>query len=1203
MVADAVNLSAQVMKAILSALSARVWSSVKPAFDQRKSASPEASWFANEVNSVAEALSESSGILDGSSRRYVLQTCEADLRNLLRESPELEGDFSAFVAIVRAVLRRTVNASAGSDFLVSTSSKNSTPQISIGTAEHLPDSEREDHYLSSWESILVQPSELLVGTHMEFSGDRVKAAKRTSSSLSTIWESSALAGLIDPPLELLPNDLYGKKEALSRLEDSLQEPDGKIHLLCGEPGTGKRIAALAIAENAKRLGKQVWWVRGTAELMAASMTAVAVKLDADPVEIAEAHAGRRSLPDLVWEYIERADRPWLLVFDDVDDRGALERFLYGEGEGSGWIRPSRRGVVLVTSRFGDEKDSLRHLTVHQMQPFKLEDAVEFLRTSAPEAGTENEAAELARYLRQLPLACRLAALHIASSDTLCRTFLGYLAELKEPGGQLSYARHDDENAWLALNTRIIIQSMNHSENAGAWTLLAILSYFAPGAPLETAILDPETLAEMDLAPWTVDAPRRQAALSESLEFLHSLGLIESAPPPSGGRPSTWRDTRMHPMISLTCRSIIENEPQIANIRQEQVWVAAATLMHRAARQWPVAMGMNWAGGYELEPHISALIRNLPSHSPSTALEEAVQAARIAMDHLDRTRAHLHAEQMGRRAMQLSRSLPHDNPVALTITCDLARVLMNHGRLGEAEKLLQAVLEISQRALGLEHRASLDALELLASVLHRRGDIDQAEQMLRQVMPGRERADGQDSPATIRAMTALARVLREQGKLGEAERLARSVISIVRDRYGNGHQDTLTAETDLGSILRTLGHLDKSERLLKRVLQEQEALLGSEHQDTCNTMAELAETFRDLGQLTLAEHALVGVLETRRRMLGPEDPDTINAAAELAEIFRDQARFQESETLIRQVLRVRRRTLGSDSPETLNAKLGLAVIFYDTGQLEKAKKVLDEIIDNCKTSIGFDHPVALSARHNLATVLQGAGRIDEAEKLYRDVLDRREWTLGPNHPETLRTLVNLASLLYLRGFFEEAQHSFRQAESVYSDIYGPWHPYTMTAKNNVANVLMDKGMPEDANGIYRRILDVQRKTLGRDRPETLTTCINFAISLVALGQMSQADSLLNEAVAGYRRIFDTDDHPSLLMARYRSARLRERKGDWEDSLDSYRSILALQVKRLGEDHPDAIATRLSISRVLEILGRHDESEAEYRQAIKLAVERG
>ena len=657
---------------------------------------------------------------------------------------------------------------------------------------------------------------------------------------------------------------------------------------------------------------------------------------------------------------------------------------------------------------------------------------------------------------------------------------------------------------------------------------------------------------------------------------------------------------MHPLISATCRAIVEDGHDVSASERCRLWLAVATTLHRAARSHSKPSDLNWADGYRLVPHIAALVGNLPSHSTTDALEEAVLAAVVAMEDLYRTGAHHYAEQLGRDAFALSQSLPRDNAAALSIAYALARTLMDRGQLGEAKDMLQTVLEARQRTLGLEHEASLDALEMLAALQHRRGDLNQAEQMLRQVANGRERSSGTASATRIRALHALVRILGEQGKLGEMERVNRHIVSAARDRYGPDNQETLSAESELGVTLRTLGRLEESERILSQVLDLQTRLLGEEAPDVISTLEELAVTHRGQGRLAAAEEALKRVLNRRRVLLGSDDLYTVNAMAELAETFRDLARYDESESLLREVLQARARILGPDHPDTLNVQLGLAVILRDTGRLEESGEILREIITACRTSIGPDHPIALSARHNLAAVFQDTGRISSAEQLYREVLDKREWVLGPNHPETLRTTVNLASLLHRRGSLDEAEHMLRQASDACTGIYGASHPNSMAIKNNIANIYLDSGRVGEAQRIYQEVLDAQQASLGRHHPDTLIACVNLAVANADQGETAKAEELLEEAIQGYKRAFRDQDHPSLLAARYHLARIREQRGDLQGAYTGYLSVFTSQENVPGDSRPDVITARLSLSRVLGELGRKSEAESLYQEAIRQAI---
>jgi tetratricopeptide (TPR) repeat protein len=1202
MVTDSSALPRLVAEAVLSVTSAGKWAAARQALAQfHRDAGPpsrQVLYFRRELESVARALGDQALIPDRASRMYVAQACGNRWEKLLRESPELEDEFRHCIAAVQAVMTENTSAPGQAVFLDGGLSAGSVVQMNVvpgarDTADPAGSLPKTLSRLRSW---------LLAGTHMEFTGERVKAANRApgTGGRSVVWQPSALAELVEPPFDMLPEDLYDREILLTGLKHELDKPDGNIHLICGMGGVGKSVTALTVAENARNHGMKVWWVQGTTELIAAGMTAVALQLKADLADITEARAGRRSLPDLVWECLERAQNPWLLVIDNLDDKKALQQLLSRDEEGSGWIRPSRVGTVLVTSRHSGEDVRLRRLVRHPITPFRPASAVAYLTSSAPDAGSTADAAELAAHLKHLPLACVLAVRHIASSVTDACTFKDHLAELRELShSAVARIEQEHEDALLTASMRVIIKSMNRSANSEAWSVLAVLAYFAPGAPFASSILDPDVFAEAGLASWGVPSAKRQARLLESLDLLRSLGLTEPAAPLRGSKPAAPRFFRVHPLISATCRSIVEDGHDIAADDQQRVWLVAATTLHRAARGQSELGELNWADGYQLVPHIAALIANLPGRSIPEALEEAIRAAVVAMEHLDQAGAHDYAEQLGRAALLMSQGLSRDHAAALSIAYALARTLMDRGRLGEAQELLQDVLAARQRTLGLDHEASLDALELLASLLHRRGDLNQAEQILRQVANGRERTSGTASAARMRAMKALARILSEQGRLGEMERVTLAVAAAARSLYGPDNQETLSAETELGGTLRALGRLGESEQILERVLHAQVQLFGEDDPDATSTLEELAATYRDQGRLASAEQALRRILEIRRQTLGDDHPGTINAMAELAETIRDLAQYDEAETLLRGVLHARGRILGTLHPDTLNAQLGLAVILRDTGRYAEAEDILQSLVGACGSSIGSDHPIAISACHNLATVFQDTGRIGEAEHLYREVLGNREWVLGPNHPETLRTMVNLGSLLHRRGSLDEAEYLLSQAETACIDIYGARHPYSLTVKNNIANVLLDSGRLGEAQKIYRETHGALERNLGPHHPDTLLTCVNLAVAYADQGKLAEAEALLKEAIAGYHQAFSTRDHPSLLTARYHLAHVKEQAGDLGAACQGFLSVLTLQAAHLGDDHPDTITTRLSLSRVLEKLGNRPEAEDQYQEAISLA----
>ena len=105
-------------------------------------------------------------------------------------------------------------------------------------------------------------------------------------------------------------------------------------------------------------------------------------------------------------------------------------------DGAGWIRPTKAGLVVVTSRLADLRDWGRHAEVHTVGWLSAADGAQILADLAPAAGPLSEAMALAERLGGLPLALHHAGLALASDFAPEHTFAGYSAALQNRFGEL-----------------------------------------------------------------------------------------------------------------------------------------------------------------------------------------------------------------------------------------------------------------------------------------------------------------------------------------------------------------------------------------------------------------------------------------------------------------------------------------------------------------------------------------------------------------------------------------------------------------------------------------------------------------------------------------------------------------------------------------------------------------------------------------------
>lgn len=118
---------------------------------------------------------------------------------------------------------------------------------------------------------------------------------------------------------------------------------GRFAVVAGAGGMGKTALARAVVEQARRDGHRVLWVRWRSlEQLAGQMLEAAAVLGLPPARIGVAQQSGASLPDLVWEHLERRPR-WVIVVDNLDQPDAAAPAGEQLRGYRGWIRPTGAG--------------------------------------------------------------------------------------------------------------------------------------------------------------------------------------------------------------------------------------------------------------------------------------------------------------------------------------------------------------------------------------------------------------------------------------------------------------------------------------------------------------------------------------------------------------------------------------------------------------------------------------------------------------------------------------------------------------------------------------------------------------------------------------------------------------------------------------------------------------------------------------------
>jgi tetratricopeptide (TPR) repeat protein len=859
---------------------------------------------------------------------------------------------------------------------------------------------------------------------------------------------------VEPPLGRLPKQVQGRDDLLETLRAAADISEQCIHVLAGMGGIGKTAVALAVAKWAQREERHVWWVRGHPLGLPSDLLEVARELGARPYELEEARSGRRSAPDLVWGYLDHAERGWVLVIDSADEPDALA----AEGrllrEGGGWIRPDARGLVLVTSRHAASETWEPGAHVHLVRALTEADGAAMLLGLAPEAGTIAEACDLAGRLGGIPLALHLAGRYLAWPLASYRTFPSYrqaldvqFARTVDAAALINLARPDPRD--LVMTTwELSLDALEVRGVPQARPMLRRLSFYAPAVPIPRRLL--ELGAEIDHVRTAVTGTDARITLEQGLNGLLSLGLVELQPLTSTGGQLPEQGIVLHPLVAETNRAHYaaaaapsDDDPLLgANL---QVAELAGKLQPDDPGYWP-----HWQF---LSPHIGALLPRLPSVTPkvSAAMLDVAGNAVIALFH---SGALAEAEQLAYLGLQQARRLDPAHPSITALLHNRALVLAERGNLNEAETEARNALSIERQTPVNDADATLATRKLLASILRQRGYLAEAERECRAVSHAMSSQWGPDDPRTLSSRTDLVLILHQQARFSEAEKEIRSVADAERDAHGEDHPETLAALHNLALVLASRGDLRQAEHLYRTVLEARWQILGGHHPDTLSTWHLHTQTWWRLEAADEAVTEMTRVVENLQEALGEEHPVTMNACQDLTTMLCEQGQLVKAAAQARRLAETSRRIFGEHHPTTLRARSNLGAITF-RGRPNRTLADLQSTLSDAQRQLGEEHPATLVIRQNIAVIWLMQNRFRQAEQELRAILEVQRRVLGKYHPDVLNTRLGLATALAslddARAAGNEARAVLRTARQVLAED----HPLISGARKLLRQIHPDQ----------------------------------------------------------------------------------------------------------------------------------------------------
>ncbi|MFI6123669.1 FxSxx-COOH system tetratricopeptide repeat protein [Streptomyces sp. NPDC051064] len=831
-------------------------------------------------------------------------------------------------------------------------------------------------------------------------GDGMSPGPRFPGTVPRIWNA--------PPRN---PGFTGRSLVLERMRDQLGGGMAVVlpqpQTLYGLGGVGKTQVALEYVHRFMADYDLVWWISSEQiDDVVASLAELAVRLGAQGGD--DMAAASQEAVDLLRRGVP--SERWLLVFDNADDPERLSRYFPQGGSGH----------ILVTSR---NQSWSQHGDALPVDVFLREESIEHLQRRAPGLSDE-DAAQVATAVGDLPLAVEQAAAWIAETATPIDTYLEQLAQqapevlaLNQPAG---YPQP------VAATWNISIERLKERSPA-AVRLLQLCAFFAP-EPISANLLYSKEMIEA-LKPY-------DASLQEKLvlgRVIREIGRFALAKV-----DQVSNSIQVHRLVQAVIRAQLSEEEQ----REARHVVHRILAGARPDDDEPIDNPATWPRFATIWPHLGPSdARNCKDPETRRLLIDRVRylwkrgdvrtAGRLGDELRDTWR-----EMLGNQDLQY-----------LYLCFHLSNILRTRGRYVEAKELDEVTLGRQRAVLGPEHPHTYMTTSSLAIDLGLLGDYGKAIELATAAHEGFSQIFHDRHPRTLAAANNLALNLRSVGQYARAREIDQDVYDLRSEVLGPEHPYSLSSAISLARDLREVGRYEDSVGLLSRTYDAYKATLGRTYPTTLSAAKSLAVSLRRAGQLEDARRLTVATRARYRAKYTAANPESLACDLNLASDLFAAGEAVEARDTAQEVVDQYMNVPGEHHPYTLAAQNNLGAYLAGTGAPLEAEKLLTRVVASMREVFGREHPNTLFCVMNLANATAARGDLELVLETERRVAGQLRDVLGAHHPETLAMTSNLSVTLDAMGRKDEALSLRAETGDELARQLGDEHPLARIARDD------------------------------------------------------------------------------------------------------------------------------------------------------------
>lgn len=237
-------------------------------------------------------------------------------------------------------------------------------------------------------------------------------------------------------------------------------------------------------------------------------------------------------------------------------------------------------------------------------------------------------------------------------------------------------------------------------------------------------------------------------------------------------------------------------------------------------------------------------------------------------------------------------------------------------------------------------------------------------------------------------------------------------------------------------------------------------------------------------------------------------------------------------------------------------------------------------------------------HEQARALSTLERNPEAEASARAALALRETHLGPNGAAVAHALQSLGVAVQKQGRGDEAEALFLRAQKIFAAQQPPDLEGLAAVRHNLGWIAQRRGELALASQQYQQAVDEKTALYGAEDPRTMVSMMPLAQTLAGIGEINSAIELLEQLVAGRRKVNGLDSLETGIASNELGV-LKMLRGDLVEALALCQAAADIAARVAPESGEHARALN-QLGTVQELRGDLVTAEDHYRRS--LAVRR-